>query len=201
MLTSGDSMGKQIGMVCLLLILVGCSSQDDKSAVDQSTREPAMAAFGDWDPGQRLNPYLLLKPGATVSDVRQLFPEMGEPQAEGGSPTLKQRGLTEFSTQVTFNGKPVGAEFNFRRDTLYSYYFTVGQSEWSRNDRNQWHRMLVEEWTRSFGSTEPEEQAEGAYQATSHFWKRGEFDAVITESVTGNQPPIISWGIQEPRNR
>jgi hypothetical protein len=183
--------------VITTLLLAGCGSDESTPPVKQERN--TSLTFEQWEPGVRLHPYQSLKPGSSVQQIQELFPDIGSPQAEGGSTTLKQRGLTELATQVTFDNKTVEAEFNFRNDTLYSYYFTILESSWSRADRDRWHDMLVKEWNRAFGDVQPEEQQEGAYQASTHFWHQDSFDAVVTKSQTGKALPIISWGIQEPR--
>lgn len=123
--------------------------------------------------------------------AKEIFPNLKKPNAEGGGYTSASNGLTEASATIGLMNKKINLELNFRNDSLYSYFFTLEESNFEK--AGIYYRSIRNFYNGKFGDCRQEAIEEENRYTESCYWPGREFQTFISNNINeGN----ISWGFQ-----
>ena len=130
--------------------------------------------------------------GLTYDEVRNRVEGLGEPEPEldGIAPEL-----TEVRAATRILGHDAALEFNFRRDTLYSYYFHVDAA--SCGEAEALYEEIVDIYSSAWGQARQEAEDEGGYTWRSSSWTLpDDIEASQTAITLGRQGETcrVGWG-------
>ena len=162
-----------LGMMVIAFV-TGCrgerSPSDDLPDTGLIDTARVDTARGDFVPDDRDNRAVMLMIeeiplGVTYSDVARRISGLGELKPELGGIAEE---LEEARAELTVMGRDAIAEFNFRNDTLYSYYFHVDAA--SCTDADSLYSDIIEFYRDAFGQPQTEAEDEGGYAWESASW-------------------------------
>jgi hypothetical protein len=130
---------------------------------------------------------------STLSEVRQVAPGLGTPRVEG----LPARGLTDAEVAFEILGYHTRAEFNFRRDTLYSANF--GPLVLPADSGDALFDVLNKFYSSRFGAPLVDDGRDSPYFVKSRFWRTSGGEVGVTNSLDDGQR-ILGWGYQPALN-
>lgn len=175
-----------------VLCLSGC--QDRAGEEEPGAESPVTSGESSDTMAQTAEPDELmiverLPLGLSYDEVAARFPGVSPLRSEGTAPSLREATLD----RRVFDRRAV-LELNFDADRLYSYYFRL-DSLVCDSARVLYDR-LQEFYDGQFGVGREETQQEGAYEATSRYWRA---DTLGVSATLGQQSGFcrLSWGFQE----
>ncbi|MFN6947074.1 MAG: hypothetical protein ACK4ND_19175 [Cytophagaceae bacterium] len=130
--------------------------------------------------------------GSTYNDVKKRYSELGMQRPEGNMAENARRGLTEAHLKTSLLDRQGNIEFNFKNDSLYSFYFTITEPDFEKGDII--YAGLQNYYSEKIGSCIEETAEEYNRYSKSCFWENNKYDAAMTYNLNSNS---ISWGIQE----
>lgn len=133
--------------------------------------------------------------GTDYQKIKEQVPNLKEIRPEGNSDVLAAEGLTEATASASFMEKQTGIEFNFKNDSLYSFYYLINELNTEKGERlyKGIRTYYLERWGE--GKKMPVE--EETHYSTSYYWElgNGRFGVMTYNLNTGN----ISWGVQNTK--
>lgn len=202
-------MRRAYGLAVAALALAGCPDRDapdrapeevpptpaEEGAVPSPPAEevPGMPdGLGDRSEEERLLLVDEVPLGLSYQEVRARLPALGPLRSEvpGAGPDR----LTEADLSTRVLDRTARLEFNFRRDTLYSFYFMV--SEVGCPDARSLYERFQEFYAARYGAPQEEVLREPGYEARSSFWRADDFEVVGTLGVQA-ETCRVGWGFQE----
>ena len=133
--------------------------------------------------------------GESYDDVRGRFTSLGQDLPEGSLKGLGDHGLTEAKLRVNILDHNETLEFNFKYDTLYSYYFSAAKLD-TTSASGLWG-YLHEFYAAHFGGSRDEEQHENEYYLNTAMWDTDRFDIVLSLMLRNSGEARVIWGFQD----
>jgi hypothetical protein len=130
-----------------------------------------------------------LRFGLTYADLDGMLPGLGELAPDGGV----SGDLHEAKRSVRLFDYDADLEFNFKNDSLYSYYFFVRELGGSASQ--ELYDWLQKFYTEHYAGYSEETTDEHGYSSRTSYWKGDGFTAVLTRSIQGDACSV-SWGFQ-----
>jgi hypothetical protein len=131
--------------------------------------------------------------GATLAEVKEFAPSLGTPRVEG----LPTSGLSDAEAAIEVLGHQTRAEFNFRRDTLYSVNF--GPLVLPADSGDALFDSLNRFYSSRYGTPLVDDGEDSPYFVKSRFWRTPRGEVGVNNSVDRGQR-IIGWGYQPVLN-
>lgn len=128
----------------------------------------------------------------SYKQIQKAFSGVKELKPEGGSKLLAEEGLTEARIPVKFLKYPGEIEFNFKKDSLYSYYITASEQDPEESDKL--FQGILDYYTQKHGPCVEEKVEEETHYYRSCSWDLPKKTLVLSYNVNTG---IISWGYQE----
>lgn len=132
--------------------------------------------------------------GTTSKAIHDKLPAMKGVRPEGGSNELAAQGLTESKIKITFLGKPADLEFNFKNDSLYSFYITVTEHDFNKADNI--YKGIKQHYNKEIGPGVEPTVEEETRDIKNCYWSEKAPYGVITYQINSG---IISWGFQNEK--
>ncbi|HEY8402574.1 MAG TPA: hypothetical protein VIK89_15000 [Cytophagaceae bacterium] len=133
--------------------------------------------------------------GVNFKTLKEKIPSIKGIRPEGNMDELAAQGLTETSITSQLMGKTASLEFNFKNDSLYSFYYLVSEQDTEKGDRlyKGIRTYYLEKWGE--GKRIPVEE-DNRY-SKSYYWELGNnrYGVMTYNLNTGN----ISWGVQNTK--
>ena len=195
-----------LAALALTLSFTGCKSEPKeskesaKSAITSEKVEevpdsllPAAAtsmADEDW---LLLIEYLPL--GESYDDIKGRFTALGQDLPEGKLKGLHDYGMTSAKLRVKVLDHDEILEFNFKYDTLRSYFFVAAKLD-TASATGLWG-YLHEYYVAHFGDSRDEEQHEREYYLNTAMWDTDRFDIVLSLMLRNSGEARVVWGFQD----
>src|SRR5690606_15431359 len=113
---------------------------------------------------------------------------------EGGLDELAAQGLTESKTKSPFLNQSLDLEFNFKNDSLYSFYYTIIEQDFDKAEKL--HKGIQQFYNKKLGKCiVPAAEEETRHIRTSLWIEKAPY-GVMTYNVNTGQ---ISWGFQNTK--
>jgi hypothetical protein len=129
--------------------------------------------------------------GASFEEARKIFPDLKAPEVQLGN---HDNDRTETHTLVDLAGTKVDIEFNFYRDSLYSFFYTLKEPDAEK--ANQYYTVLLEYYNEKSGPCQKENVEEENRYVESCYWNNKKCNALLTHRINEG---ILYWGFQSPR--
>ena len=129
--------------------------------------------------------------GTHFKAIHTKMPEFKGIRPEGGSDELASQGLTESKNKVTFLGKSVDLEFNFKNDSLYSYYFTITETDFNKAEKL--YKGIKQFYNKKIGQGKEISAEEETRDKKTCVWVEKSPYGVLTYNLNTG---LISWGFQ-----
>jgi hypothetical protein len=180
-----------LALVGMLPITEGCS----RSTPGQGGQpgRTVQASLSEMTDEQKLMLFEYAPLGATLSQVKEIAPELGTPRAEG----LPARGLSDAGAAIEVFGHQTRAEFNFRRDTLYSVNF--GPLMLPADSGDALFDNLNKFYSGRFGTPLVDDGEDSPYFVKSRFWRTPRGEVGVHNSIDDGRR-ILGWGYQPALN-
>lgn len=130
---------------------------------------------------------------SSYQKVKESFPGVKGVGPEGGSKALADQGLTETKASAQFMEYPAEVEFNFKNDSLYSYYIMVHEPDPERSD--SLYQGIHDYYVEKHGPCVEEKVEEETHFFQSCSWELDDRTIVITYNMNSG---TITWGYQKP---
>ena len=131
--------------------------------------------------------------GATLAEVKKFAPGLSTPRAEGPP----SRGLSNAEVAMEIFGHQTRAEFNFRRDTLYSVNF--GPLVLPADSGDVVFDSLNMFYSTRYGTPLVDDGEDSPYFVKSRFWRIPRAEVGVINSVDDGRR-ILGWGYQPALN-
>ncbi|MBX9851546.1 MAG: hypothetical protein K2X86_07275 [Cytophagaceae bacterium] len=132
--------------------------------------------------------------GTHFKSIHSKMPEFKGIRPEGGSDDLAAQGLTESKNKVTFLGKPADLEFNFKNDSLYSYYFTITETDFNKSEKL--YRGIKQFYNKKIGQGKEIGAEEETRDKKTCVWTEKSSYGILTYNLNTG---LISWGFQNSK--
>lgn len=135
--------------------------------------------------------------GATYEQIKQMAPELSQQMPEGGMESPGPEGLTQAVMLVKLYNVETKIEFNFRNGKMYSFYYIPGIRD--PHEAANLEKKVVEFYTKTYGPSESEKQANGAgatTEATTQWTPQPNFTVSVTNSRNYDNTAYLAWGFQ-----
>lgn len=189
-------------ILTVVVVLAGCDGSGDadiQSEPDAAIPADSLPEFAPLTPLRNLNDeqkLMLIDDvpfGITYIELQQLLPDVG-PLSPEGMGALEH--LTEARLETRAMDREVEIEFNFDRDSLYSYYFQLGEVDCSEGD--SLYAELKEFYAGEFGEHREEDEAEPGYRARSSYWTLEEAPGGLAVTLAYQAELCrLGWGFQQ----
>ena len=140
---------------------------------------------------EKLMIFNLIPKRITYQDAKAILPEMGELKTEGGGSFDPNYGLYESFLYLEIFGRPAKIEFNYRNDSLYTYYFFISNIDSSLAE--EIYSNLQRFYEGKFGPYAKERET-WEYFSESSYWELDTFNFSISKSIYTKDNAIIGWG-------
>jgi hypothetical protein len=185
----------------LAAVTTGCKKQSQETTQQKIKQEeepdnipPAAGTSLTDEQWLLLVEYLPL--GESYDEVKGRFISLGPAGPEGGMQSLGEAGLTQATMKVNVLDHDEALEFNFRHDSLYSYYYTAAKLD-TTSAGDLWG-YLNEFYTQHFGVSRQETDSEATYYLQTAIWATDEFDVILSLRLETAGPASVIWGFQAP---
>jgi hypothetical protein len=132
-------------------------------------------------------------PGTNFRKIHDEFGIKGV-RPEGGLDDLAAQGLTESKTKTTFLNKNIEIEFNFKNDTLYSFYYTLTEPNY--NEAEKLYKGIKQYYNKKLGPAVTPPVEEDTRDVRTCYWLEKFPYGVLNYNVNTGQ---ISWGFQNTK--
>lgn len=132
--------------------------------------------------------------GSNYETIHKRIPALKGIRAEGGSDELAAQGLTEAKTKITMLRKPTDVEFNFRNDSLYSFYYTITEHDY--NKANKIYKGIQQFYNKKLGQGRQLTAEEETRHLQTTVWTATFPYGVMTYNTNTG---MISWGFQNTK--
>ncbi len=131
--------------------------------------------------------------GLRYAEVRERLPALGPalPETPGGA--AGGEALTEAVLSTRLFGHPARLELNFERDTLYSFYYMLGNM--GCDEARGVYRRLRRFYADRYGEGREETQREPGYITRSTYWDAEDHSVAGTLGSEG-EVCRLGWGFQ-----
>lgn len=160
---------------------------------DGRDADPSADGLGDREEEARLLLIQEIPLGITHAELRERLPAVGMLLPEGPADVESEEALGEATLPTRVLGYDARLEFNFRRDTLYSYYYWLDDLGCDR--ALGMYRRLRRFYDERLGSSREEIQREPGYESRSAFWTPADWSVVATLGLEG-EVCRLAWGFQ-----
>lgn len=162
-----------------------------------ATTDAAPDGLGDRDEEARLLLIQEVPLGLSYSEARERLPGLGPLVPEGPEEVAAEEALGEAALSTRVLGQPARLEFNFQGDSLYSYYYVLGELGCDR--ALGLYRRLRRFYDERLDRGREEIQREPGYESRSAYWTPDDWSVVATLGLEG-EVCRLAWGfqIQEP---
>ncbi|MFZ1948310.1 MAG: hypothetical protein WAW06_12240 [bacterium] len=174
----------------LLFAIGGCSRGEETKRNPQTSQGSLLASMSDQE---KLLLIQRVPLGVTYSRVHEIIADLGpqRPEAPVGTPGMAD--LTDASVSVQVLGHSTQLEFNFQRDTLYSYYY--GPLEVGAAVGDSLFQYLCSFYSSQYGPPIAEDAEDTPYFEKSRQWPRIGYVADVGNSIA-DTVRILGWGFQ-----
>ena len=132
--------------------------------------------------------------GSSSKSIHTKIPALKGIRPEGGSDELAAQGLTESKAKITILKKPADLEFNFRNDSLYSFYYTITEEDYNKAEKI--YKGLQQFYNKKLGpGVQLTAEEETRHLRTSVWMDTFPYGVMTYDTNTG----IISWGFQNTK--
>jgi hypothetical protein len=170
---------------------LSCSRHDHGQAGDQ--RSAVRLRLSQMTDDQKLLLFEHVPLGATLSEVRDAMPDLGDQRMEG----LAGGGLTDAGAELEVVGCRTRVEFNFRHDTLYSVSF--GPLNLPADSGDALFDRLSAFYSRRFGTPLVADGQDSPYFVRSRSWPAPWGEVGVINSLAGDRR-LLGWGYQPTLN-
>jgi hypothetical protein len=139
-----------------------------------------------------LSTFDTLSLGKSFAEVKKGVPAMSDIKPEGGMSQEVMKGLSESRTSATILSHPADVEFNYRNDTLYSYYILVTEPDYEKADKL--FEYVHQHYSKKYGECKKEKVEEENRFIRNCAWQVGKKFMSMTYNVNSG---TISWGYQD----
>lgn len=167
--------------------------EDGAETAPDAVGEAASDGLGHRDEEARLLLIQDVPLGLTHAELRQRFPALGPLVPEGPDEVAAGQGLAEAALPTRVLGQAARLEFNFQRDSLYSYYYTLGELGCDR--ALGLYRRLRRFYDERLDRGREEIQREPGYESRSAYWTPADWSVVATLGLEG-EACRLAWGFQ-----
>lgn len=158
---------------------------------NQSSKQTTKLQFSP-DEKDFLDHFDSLKPGVSFKELKHTFPVVKGIRPEAGNEELASQGLTESLATIQLLNADARLEFNFKNDSLYSYFSVMKEADLDKAD--DLFLLLQNHYNKLYGVCEQEKVEEENHFVQTCFWKTRNQYWVLTYNInTGT----ILWGYQE----
>jgi hypothetical protein len=113
---------------------------------------------------------------------------------EGGSDELAAQGLTESTTKMNVAGKPANLEFNFKNDSLYSFYYSITENDFNKAEK--YYKGIKQFYISKLGPCKEPVAEEENRTTKSCIWGEKYPYAIMTYDLNKG---TITWGFQNAK--
>lgn len=129
--------------------------------------------------------------GISYQEVRRLVPMVGDLMSEGARPYSPDNRLTEAFADIMIFGLNTRMEFNFCRDSLYTYYYWIRRIDSTTAEET--YGRLKSFYSKSFGDFEDYLETR-EYFEESCLWRTKTIHLSLVKSIYSRKSAIVSWG-------
>ncbi|MFN3403125.1 MAG: hypothetical protein ACK40G_03455 [Cytophagaceae bacterium] len=129
--------------------------------------------------------------GSNYKYIKEKFPKLKAPRPEGGSEQLGAQGYSDATSEIRLMNYSGTIEFNFKNDSLYSYFFTLNENDYDKG-MNLYYGLQTfynEKW----GACIEENVEEMHKYSRSCYWNPENFSTVMSYNINSG---MLSWGFQ-----
>jgi hypothetical protein len=130
--------------------------------------------------------------GITYSQIKSLMPNIGMQRPKGNNEQLAKQGSTEARLKINLLHRKGNIDFNFKNDTLYSFFYTLTEADFEKAD--DIYYGLQNFYSKKIGPCVEDKVEEYNRYSKSCLWESTKYNATMTYNLNSN---IISWGIQK----
>lgn len=130
--------------------------------------------------------------GNNFNKVKNIIPILKGIRPEGGNDELASRGLTESRASLNLLEHPVDIEFNFKNDSLYSYFLSYHEDNFAKSE--DVYEYLLAYYSKKYGECKKENIEEENHFIRNCGWKAGKKYMILNYNINAG---IISWGYQK----
>jgi hypothetical protein len=106
--------------------------------------------------------------GFSYSDTKNQYPSLKATRPEEKKEELAAAGLTESVNKLQLFGSDVAGEFNFKNDTLYSYFFTYTEKDSEKAEKVFY--AVVDYYAEKLGEPKPDKVEEENHYSQVYLW-------------------------------
>lgn len=130
--------------------------------------------------------------GTNYNKVKEMFPSVKSLRPESGSSELAAKGYMETTVNINLLGKSAVLEFNFSKDSLYSFFYTISTDPDYDKGMDFFHG-LQNFYSKRLGDYQEGNVEEYNHYSRSCFWNTRKFSLIMTYDINKNR---VTWGYQ-----
>lgn len=206
-----------IAIVFLSLIIIGCNDTQEseldnnqnkpekptpkKDTVNDKPKQPKIDEYNEEKVDLGLSKedekfLLMVEKFPFGTNFKKIHDELGIKgiRPEGGMDELAAQGLTESKMKKVLMNKNVDVEFNFKNDSLYSFYYSFTENDFNKGEKL--FKGLKQFYNKKLGTAEIPPAEEETRHIRTCLWREKAPYGVLSYNVNTG---LISWGFQNTK--